>query len=71
VSIKGVNDIKFDIRTVRSWVTRAIASLDWVEYLDFDRTKRELQEAKKLIDEAVVDLDGLIQDQKGTDATRS
>ena len=59
--------IEGSIQAAENWLGRARDTL----FVDLDGTKRQVQLAKKLIDEAIVDLDGLIQDQKGTDATRS
>jgi len=68
--IKSVGSIRYDIGCAHEWLTMACNTLDWTEGANLDHAKQRLQKAKKLIDEAIVDLDGLIQDQKDADATR-
>ena len=72
MGIKKLPEIRTNLWRAESWVHGAGQHLLEPTFSDsLEGSKRSAQEAKKLIDEAIVDLDGLIQDQKGTDATRS
>jgi len=62
--MKGIKDIRYDIGVAHGWLTDAREALYWDAADSRNLAKRRLQKAKALIDEAIVDLDGLIQDQK-------
>jgi hypothetical protein len=70
--IKSIEDIRFDLGQAAQWLEEARFTLDLgcAVTTDINVVKADVQEAKKLIDEAIVDLDGLLQDQKDADATR-
>ena len=67
--IKSVGSIRYDIGCAHAWLTMACNTLDWTEGANLDHAKQQLQKALPILKDAIVDLDGLIQDQKGADAT--
>jgi len=71
MGIKRLPEIRNELGTAVAWLIGGNRFLVGPDYQDLENAKRWTQQAKKLIDEAIVDLDGLIQDQKGADATRS
>ena len=61
--MKGIKDIRYDIGVAHGWLADAREALYWDAADSRSLAKRRLQKAKALIDEAIVDLDGLIQDR--------
>jgi len=65
MGIKRLPEIRTNLWRAESWVHGAGQHLLEPTFSDsLEGSKRAAQEAKKLIDEAIVDLDGLIQDAK-------
>ena len=62
--MKGIMDIRYDIGVAHGWLADAREALYWDAADSRSLAKRRLQKAKALIDEAIADLDGLIQDAK-------
>ena len=64
MGIKRLPEIRTNLWRAESWVHGAGQHLLEPTFSDsLEGSKRSAQEAKKLIDEAIVDLDGLIQDR--------
>jgi len=71
MGIKKLPEIRTNLWRVESWVHGGnLFLLNPPSSDDIENAKLYAQQAKKLIDEAIVDLDGLLLDRKGTDATR-
>jgi hypothetical protein len=62
--MKGIKDIRYDIGVAHGWLADVREALYWDAADSRSLAKRRLQKAKALIDEAIADLDGLIQDAK-------
>ncbi len=58
--------IRYNIGTALLWLTQAQSSLDWQGEgtAAFELSKSQLQKALPLIRDAIVDLDGLVQDER-------
>jgi len=68
--LKALPEIRINLGNAAAWIVGAGRFLnEWFSYtgepslLDLENAKRWAQQAKKLIDEAIADLDGLIQDR--------
>ena len=68
--LKALPEIRINLGNAAAWIVGAGRFLnEWFSYtgepslLDLENAKRWTQEAKRLIDETIVDLDGLIQDR--------